>query len=70
MMENNDFTNVSVAEVTTWFYTVWLALSGDLERYVTAALEYRRGGTYSVFRGIAQDLASGGKGVSRHGRVA
>ena len=41
-MENNDFTNVSVAEVTTWFYTVWLALSGDLERYVTAALEYRR----------------------------
>ena len=28
--------------MTTWSYTVWLALSGDLERYVTAALEYRR----------------------------
>ena len=42
MVENNYFTNVSVAGMTTWFYTVWLALSGDLERYVTAALEYRR----------------------------
>ena len=41
-MENTDVTKVSIAEMTTWFYTVWLALSGDLDRYLTAELEYRR----------------------------
>ena len=25
-----------------WFYTVWMAITGSLEEYITAVAEYRR----------------------------
>ena len=42
MMENTDSTDVSVAGMTTWFCTVWLALSGDLHFLFFIHVGFRR----------------------------
>ena len=42
MVKSIYIAGVSIPGMMTWFYTVWRALWGDLGRYVTVVLEYRR----------------------------